>query len=199
MAQYRRPPDPRDPESDLTRLRRRRLRQDSQEPIPWPWLGMGVLVTIAGILLAVGLASLLLAREPLSATLPTPTIIRLTAPPSAAPSTTPGLATATAIPTFTPPPTPDRSSPPDVITVGFYVEVVDTEGVGVSLRGGPSTDNIRLELVAEGEVMLVTGGPEEGNGFEWWQVRIEDGTEGWAAADFLAPVPEPQDGEDTGG
>jgi hypothetical protein len=191
MARYKLPPDPRDPETELTRPRLRRQRPDGSEPIPWLWLGLGVLVTVIGILLAFGLASLFLSREPLAVNLPTPTIIRLTAPPSAQPSATSPLPTVTPIPTFTPPPTPDRSTPPAEITTDYYARVANTDGVGVSLRAGPSTDNLRLELVDEGTVIFVFGGPQEGNGFLWWQVRLASGTEGWVAGDFLVPAPQP--------
>jgi hypothetical protein len=178
-------------ETDLRRPRLRRQRQDSREPVPWLWLGLGVLVAAAGILAAVGLAALLLAREPLATTLPTPTVIRLTAPPTPIPSPTEPRPTATPIPTFTPPPTPDLANPPEEVTAGYYASVANTGDIGVSLRGGPSTDNIRLELVPEGSVGLVIGGPQEGNGFIWWQVRLESGSEGWVAGDFLVPAAAP--------
>lgn len=171
----------------LEKLRDRRRRPDKREPIPWLWLGLGVLVTAIGLLLAFGLISLLLSREPLAISLPTPTIIRLTAPPSAIPSATSPLPSPTSIPTFTPPPTPDLSVAPEEITVGYYAQVVNTDSVGVILRGGPSTDNMRVQLVEEGTNLLVIGGPEAGSDLSWWQVWLDDGVEGWIAADFLAP------------
>ncbi|MCI0393819.1 MAG: SH3 domain-containing protein [Chloroflexi bacterium] len=189
---YRRPPDPRDPDQELTRPRLRRQRQDSREPIPWLWLGMGVVVTVAGMGLALLLASFFLAREPLAVDLPTPTIIRLTAPPSPIPSATSPLATPSPIPTFTPPPTPNLSIAPEEVTAGYYAEVANTENIGVSLRGGPSTDNIRLQTVPEGTVLLVIGGPEAGSNLTWWQVRLPDGTEGWVVSDYLIPAVEPE-------
>jgi uncharacterized protein YraI len=70
--------------------------------------------------------------------------------------------------------------------------VANTDDIGVSLRGGPSTDNVRLLLIPEGTPILVTGGPEEGNGFIWWQVRVDDNTEGWVAGDFLVPSAAPE-------
>jgi hypothetical protein len=38
---------------------------------------------------------------------------------------------------------------------------------------------------------MVLGGPEAGDGFEWWQIQLADGTEGWAAANFLEPAAAP--------
>lgn len=192
MSQSRQPDDRKRYIEGLERFRNRRRRQDNREPIPWLWLGMGVVVTAIGILLAFGLISLLLSREPLSTSLPTPTIIRLTAPPSPIPSETRPLPTTTAIPTFTPPPTPDVSVPPEEVTIGYFAEVVNTDGVGVILRGGPSTDNVRIQLVDEGVALLVIDGPAEGSDLLWWQVMMDDGVEGWVAADFLAPIARPE-------
>jgi hypothetical protein len=149
------------------------------------------LVTIIGLAIAGILLAIFLFRPPLQVSLPTPTIIRLTAAPGSAATATPRLPTPTPIPTFTPPATPDLSIAPEAITVGYYAEVANTDNIGVSLRAGPSTDNIRLELVPEGQAILVIGGPEEGSGFIWWQVRLVDGTEGWVAGDFLVPSAAP--------
>jgi hypothetical protein len=193
MARYTRPPDPRDPRSDLTETRPRRPRGGQREPIPWIWLGLGVLVTLAGIALALGLAAAMLVREPLAVILPTPNVIRLTAPPSLVPSPTAAASTPTPIPTLTPLPTPDLSIAPPVVTAGYYAEVVNTQGIGVSVRAAAGTDSIRLFLAPEGMIVFVIGGPTEGGNFTWWQVRLANGTEGWVAADFLAPAARPDD------
>lgn len=195
MARYQKPPDPRKSDSELTSPRQRRQREGGREPIPWKWLGMGVVVTIGAIFVAISLANTFLEREPLAASLPTPTIIRLTAPATAEPSPTSPQPSPTAIPTFTPKPTPDVSIAPDEITVGFYAEVANTDGIGVSLRGGPSTDNSRLFTVPEGTILLVIDGPREANDFTWWQVRLDDGSEGWVAGDFIIPAAAPGDTE----
>ncbi len=191
MARYQKPPDPRNSDSDLSSPRQRRQRDNGREPIPWLWLGMGLIVTIVAIFVAISLANTFLEREPLAASLPTPTIIRLTAPASAVPSATPPQALPTAIPTFTPKPTPNVAVAPEEITVGFYAEVANTDGIGVSLRGGPSTDNSRLFTVPEGTILLIIDGPREANTFFWWQVRLDDGSEGWVAGDFIIPAAEP--------
>lgn len=189
MARYQAPPDPRD--SELKPRRPRRQRHDNGEGFPWLWFGLGVGVTILGIALALSLVNLLLSREPLETVLATPTVIRLTAPPSPIPSATTDLPTPTPIPTLTPVPTRDLTSPPDEVAVGYYAEVSGTGEAGLTIRGGPSTDNVRVQRAAEGTLMLVIGGPEEGGNFIWWQVRLLDGTEGWVAGDFLGPAAEP--------
>jgi hypothetical protein len=192
MARYQIPPDPRDSDSSLTEKRPRRQRRDSQQPIPWRWLGLGVVVTIIGIGLAFALANALLSRPPLSAGPLEPTVIVLTAPPSPTPSTTPAVATPTSIPTLTPMPTPDVAVAPEEVTTGYYARVVNTDGIGVTIRGGPSINNVYLTVAPEGSVLYVMDGPETGGDFLWWQVRLDDGTEGWAAADYLEPAAAPE-------
>jgi hypothetical protein len=188
MARYRRPPDPRKGEWEVNQPPTGSDQKPEKNPFPWLWLGLGLVVTIVGIFLAGALITALLSREPLATTLPTPTIIRLTAPPSPVPTDFGPLASATPIPTFTPLPTPDLSVAPNEVTVGFYAQVFNTDDIGVSLRGGPSTDNVRLQLIPENTLLLVIGGPAEGNGFIWWQVLADDELEGWVAGDFLTPA-----------
>ena len=193
MARYQVPPDPRDPESDLKKKRARRQRRDNRESTPWLWLGLGGIVTIIAIGLAILIVNSFLSRPPLSpAALPSPTIIILTAPPSPTATATALFATPTTIPTSTPVPTPDIGVVPDEITPGYYAEVAETGGVGVTVRGGPSTNNVVIIIAAEGTVLLVLDGPTEGNERLWWQVQLTDGTEGWVAGDFLAPAAAPE-------
>jgi hypothetical protein len=194
MARYQRPPDPRKSNDKNQNPRPRASGQEDSEPFPWLWLGLGVVVTLIGIALAAALIIVMLDRDPLASSLPTPTIIRLTAPPNTSPQDT-ILPTTAPIPTITSPATPDLSITPDEITIGFYAQVANTENVGVSLRGGPTTDNVRLELVPEGAYLFVIGGPEEGSGFIWWQVQLEEGTEGWVAGDFIIPSAAPETGD----
>ncbi len=143
MARYRRPPDPRDPKTE-DNWDKPANPERSRQPIPWLWLGLGVVVALLGVALVLFLVIQFLTREPLPITLPTPTIIRLTAPPMTPVENSVELSTATLIPTFTPPPTPDLSVAPDALTVGFYAQVANTDNIGVSLRAGPSTDNLRF-------------------------------------------------------
>jgi hypothetical protein len=193
MARYQRPPDPRDPDGYLTQRRQRRQRRDSQEPIPWRWLAMGVVVTAVSIVIALALARYLLLRPPLPTSPLEPTIIVLTAPPSPIPTETPAFATPTAIPTFTPVATPDVAEAPAEVAAGYYARVAGTGGVGVTIRGGPSTNNVAVTVAQEGALLFVVSGPEEGSDYFWWQVRLEDGSEGWVAAEFLEPATAPEE------
>lgn len=190
MARYQVPPDPRDPNDKQKRARR--FRKDSQEPIPWLWLGLGVIVTIIGLGIAYGIIITALSREPLPVSPIQPTIIVLTAPPSPSPTVTRILATPTILPTATAVATPDYTLVPEELTVDFYAEVANTAGVGVTVRGGPSTNNASVTIAPEGTVVLVIDGPEEGNNFIWWQIELEDGTSGWAVSDYLIPAARPR-------
>ncbi len=190
MAQYQIPPDPREP--DVTGKRPRRQRRDHQEPVPWLWLGLGGVVTLLAIGAAIFIANSLLLRPALNpASLPEPTIVRLTAPPIPTTAATRPFPTPTTIPTFTPVPTPDLARPPAEVTIGYYAQVVETGGVGVTVRGGPSTSNVRITVASEGIILYVLDGPVQGDNLLWWQVRLSDGTEGWVASDYLIPAVAP--------
>lgn len=163
-----------------------------REPIPWKWLGAGLLIAVAGCIMALILLRAFLAQMPEQTAEPLPaTIIVLTAPPSPTVDPTFSAQPPTPIPTFTPIPTPDAAIAPAQITISFYAVVANTDGLGVTLRGGPSTRNVPLLIAEEGTLFLVLDGPEEGDGFQWWQVQLADGTEGWVAADFLEPAAAP--------
>jgi hypothetical protein len=112
--------------------------------------------------------------------------------------------------TDAPPPTAEVVPPPDTpvpppptdIVVGGYVQIVNTDGTGLSLRAGPGTNNARLVVAAADSVLPVIGGPNDdeqgevddsGAVHKWWFLRHEDGTEGWGRADFLSPSAPPQE------
>jgi hypothetical protein len=156
------------------------------------WLGLGLLITIVGLGIAIMLVSSFLTRPPVEqAAVPDPTVIRLTAPPRPTIFATEVVPTITPAPTFTPIPTPDAAIAPAEVTPGFYATVVNTGGIGVTVRGGPSTNNLPITVAGEGAVLLVLDGPTAGGEFQWWQVRLADGTEGWVAGDFLEPAAAP--------
>lgn len=98
--------------------------------------------------------------------------------------------TETPLPTATPVPVL-----PDELAPAVYAQIVGTEGAGVSLRGGPGTNNGRLTVAPEASVVLILDGPREDENLEdfvWWLVRAEDGTEGWTVQDYLIPTFPPQ-------
>ncbi len=187
MARYEAPQDPKRP---------RRQRGGKFDWTPLIGLFLGLIVTVIAVYFAWQVAQNLLAAPSIDVELPTPTVIQLTAPPSITPTATQvGQATPTPIATLTPEPTADISVAPEIVSTGFYARVSNTGGAGLSLRGGPSTDNVSLFLTPEDAVVLVVDGPVEGSGYSWWNVQLDDGTEGWMAAQYLIPTEAPQTGE----
>lgn len=119
----------------------------------------------------------------------------LTPPPPSATDAPPPTAEVVP-PTDTPVP-----APPTDIVVGGYVQIVNTDGAGLSLRAGPGTNNARLVVADAESILPVIGGPNDdeqgetddnGNVHKWWFLRSSDGTEGWGRADFLSPSPPPE-------
>ncbi len=166
--------------------------QSNEESTPWLWLGLGLLVTIAGCAAAWSIVGSWLLEPPANAAAPPePTIIVLTAPPSPTIAPTGSALPPTPIPTFTPIPTPDTAVAPAEITSGFYATVANTDGLGLTVRGGPSTKNVVVTVVEEGSPVLILDGPQEAENFVWWQLRLDNGLEGWAVANYLEPAAEP--------
>jgi sortase (surface protein transpeptidase) len=56
---------------------------------------------------------------------------------------------------------------------------------GVNVRPEASTSGDPVTAVDMGDVVTVTGDPVEADGYTWYPVRLEDGTEGWIVGDFL--------------
>lgn len=160
--------------------------------MPWLWLGLGALVTVIGLVLLLWALGSFLTRAPAepSAGLE-PTIIRLTAPPQATATVAVFMPPPTVAPTATSFATPDLSVAPPAITVGYYAQVVETGGVGVTVRSGPNTSNNPVTVAGENAIILVLEGPTPGGTYQWWRIRLSDGTEGWVAGDFLTPSAAP--------
>jgi uncharacterized protein YgiM (DUF1202 family) len=55
------------------------------------------------------------------------------------------------------------------------------------MRQGDGIDYPVLETIAEGTVFELISGPSEADGYSWWQIRLDNGTEGWVVSDFIAP------------
>jgi Bacterial SH3 domain len=85
-------------------------------------------------------------------------------------------ATATAVPsTLTPTPTEEADETGMIVTAPLNV------------RDAPGLDAAVREVLQSGTQVIVTGGPLEEDGHDWYQVS-GDGVTGWAAGDFLEPV-----------
>jgi hypothetical protein len=127
---------------------------------------------------------------------PTPTVMVVTPTATLIPRPT---ATPPAVPTDTPEAaataeTPAAAPPSDTIGIGGYVRIAAP--AGLSFRETPSTGGALIQVLDSGSVLEVVGGPQEADGYTWWQLRRDDGKDGWSAAGsgedvFLEPAPVP--------
>ncbi len=81
-----------------------------------------------------------------------------------------------------------------VVAVGAYVQITGTDGVGLRLRAAPGLGGAQLFLGADAEVFQVKDGPKDADGYSWWYLvaPYDETRAGWAAANFLSVVPQPQ-------
>ncbi|MDQ3525379.1 MAG: sortase [Chloroflexota bacterium] len=70
------------------------------------------------------------------------------------------------------------------LAVGSIASVTDN---GLNMRASASTSADIVTTLAQGQQATIIGGPQDADGFAWWQIELEDGTQGWVAADFLQP------------
>lgn len=82
---------------------------------------------------------------------------------------------------------------PTGIALGNYVQITGTEGQGLRIRSEPSLNGNPEFLGYDAEVFIVKDGPRQADGFTWWYLvaPYDETRVGWAAADFLAYIPEP--------
>jgi hypothetical protein len=97
------------------------------------------------------------------------------------------------------PPTPTidpfaTSTSPAGIAIGNYVQINGTEGQGLRIRAEPGLGGEFQFLAYDAEVFVVQDGPREVDGYVWWYLSApyDESRVGWAAADFLTYVPEPE-------
>jgi len=97
------------------------------------------------------------------------------------------------------PPTPTIdpfASPtsPAGIAIGNYVQITGTEGQGLRIRAEPGLGGEFQFLAYDSEVFVIQDGPREVDGYVWWYLvaPYDDTRVGWAAADFLTYIPEPE-------
>ncbi len=73
---------------------------------------------------------------------------------------------------------------PRKVIAGIFINKtlkVLSRGDGANLRENFDVASTRIQTVTEEAKLEVIGGPEFADYFVWWQVRLEDGTEGWIA------------------
>lgn len=71
---------------------------------------------------------------------------------------------------------------------GATFRVNGTGTDGLFLRSDADQNSTILATLPEGTVVTVIGEDKPGPSYTWKNVRAPDGTEGWAAADFLQPA-----------
>jgi len=66
---------------------------------------------------------------------------------------------------------------------------------GLRIRSAPGLNTETVFRGEESEAFLVKDGPQTVDGYTWWYVvaPYDDTRAGWAAAEFLAVVPPPQE------
>ncbi|NQS92189.1 MAG: hypothetical protein HQ574_07225 [Chloroflexi bacterium] len=106
------------------------------------------------------------------------------------------------VPTYTPTPLPTQPEFPILtptieavlgIQVGGYVQILGTEGEELRLRQEPTLNGEIIHLGLEGEIYLVRGGPEERDGYLWWELEapLNETRQGWAVSNYLVPAQSP--------
>ena len=96
------------------------------------------------------------------------------------------------------PPTPTidpfaTPTSPAGIAIGNYVQITGTQGEGLRIRSEPGLNGNPEFLGFDSEVFIVQDGPREVDGYMWWYLvaPYDETRVGWAAANFLSYVPEP--------
>lgn len=97
------------------------------------------------------------------------------------------------------PPTPTidpfaTPTSPAGVAIGNYVQISGTEGQGLRIRAEPGLGGEFQFLAYDSEVFVVQDGPREVDGYVWWYLvaPYDETRVGWAAADFLSYIPEPE-------
>ena len=123
--------------------------------------------------------------------IPTPTVTVIETSTVQSPTgTAPAVAPTTASTPTSPPASPSPAATVEPTATSAPVLATVSSGVGVWLRGGPSTTGEQIEWLLDGTVVTLLAGQETADGLLWQQVRTEENVEGWVARDFLT-VSEP--------
>lgn len=149
------------------------------------WIRAGFLFLVGLIFLGIFAIRPLLSRSG-AATAPTPTVAVVDpAPTETLPDPTSAFTPAAEATSTVPPPSPspEATSEPTATTAPQTATV--SSGVGVWLRGAPSTNGEQLEWLLDGTIVTLLAGQETADDLLWQQVRTEADVEGWVARDFL--------------
>jgi hypothetical protein len=156
------------------------LPSSSQEFALWLQYG-GWRFLLAALVVVIIAAALIIFSQPAGAPEP---LAQATEEPGVAPPIV--LQTAQATVTPLPLSTPTASAPTTATGARFRVTGTDVEGL--FLRPEPNTNGAPITTLPEGTEVTIIGEDSVQADRTWKHVRAADGTEGWAAADFLQPV-----------
>ncbi len=82
----------------------------------------------------------------------------------------------------------DPTPEPDDVQYAAGTEVVVIES-DVNMRDAPSASGEVLQVLSQDTALVITGGPEEADGYSWYRVQEpESGLEGFVAANFLRAI-----------
>jgi uncharacterized protein YraI len=71
------------------------------------------------------------------------------------------------------------------LAYGTNIQAIDP----VNIRSEPSTGGRVVRTAARDELGFIMAGPEDADGYEWYQIHWQDGTEGWSTVDLFAVSP----------
>ncbi len=109
------------------------------------------------------------------------------------PSPTPVIITTPITPTLQPGEGTPVPQPLGDIVLGALVQVTGTGTDGLRIRADPNLKGKILFLAIDAEVLKVTDGPKQADGYTWWfLVSPSDSTvQGWAVANYLVVIQKP--------
>jgi hypothetical protein len=86
-----------------------------------------------------------------------------------------------------PSPAPSATLPPGELGIGVSVQVVGVGPSGLNMRSAPGLQGTLRFLAADGDIFVITDGPQSVDDLEWW--RLEDPNDpsrfGWAVRNYL--------------
>ena len=91
------------------------------------------------------------------------------------------------LPPSTPVPTTPTADVPVLRASGFAV-ITGTDDAALRIHKAPGKDTAAPGRIGPGKQVHILEGPQKADGLDWWKVESPDAT-GWAAGQYLAPVP----------
>lgn len=149
------------------------------------WVRAGLFLLVGLIFLAIFAVRPLFSRG--ESPPPTPTLPAVdVAPTTAATLEPPPVQQASPAPSPTTlPPSPSPAATAALTATPTITSATVSSGVGVWLRGAPSTNGEQLEWLLDGTIVTLLGQQQTADDLLWEQVRTDAGVEGWVASDFL--------------